>query len=155
MTLKRAFNTTIRTLMITVAFVLIIAVGPHGCYGEIAAAINYICLAAVAFHVSQHTAITTHLLWIMHFCWLHYNVILTDWAVSSRPAGQTFTVTISVVACGVVGTVDTHFRAMLAIIASWTNCNTRNATCKMTCTSLGRDLCRIFLFEISKAYSNI
>lgn len=51
---------------------------------------------------------------------------LTDGAVSSSPASQAFTVTIPVVACGVVGTVNTHFRTLFAIKASWANCKTHN-----------------------------
>lgn len=42
-------------------------------------------------------------------------------AVSRGPAGQTLAVTVPVVACGVVGTVDTHFRTQFAVVTSWTN----------------------------------
>lgn len=105
---------------------------------------------------SNHTAFTTDNALFL----LLYNVTLTYGAVSSRPAGQTFTVAVPVVTCGVVGTVDTHFRALLAIIASWTNCNTHTmkpvkwpALAYME-TNVEYSCIILFLVEIRKAYSN-
>lgn len=41
--------------------------------------------------------------------------------VRSSPSRQTLTVTVPVVACGVVGTVNTHLGALFAVVSSWTN----------------------------------
>lgn len=50
---------------------------------------------------------------------------LTFGAVGAGPAGQTLTVTVPVAACGVVGTVNAHFRTPFAVVARRTNCNTQ------------------------------
>ena len=52
------------------------------------------------------------------------SVSLTYGAVCRRPAGQTFTVAVPGIACGVVDTVDTHFGTQFSIEASWTYCKT-------------------------------
>lgn len=52
------------------------------------------------------------------------DVALTFGAVGCSPARQTFTVTITGVAGGVVGTLIAHFRTHLAVVASRTNCKT-------------------------------
>lgn len=55
--------------------------------------------------------------------------VLTYGAVGGGPAGQTFTVTVPVVARGVVGTVDAHLRALFAVVADRTNCKTDKRRC--------------------------
>lgn len=42
-------------------------------------------------------------------------------AVSRSPARQTLTVTVPMVTCGVVGTVNTHLGTLLTIVTSWTS----------------------------------
>lgn len=71
-------------------------------------------------------------------------VTLTYGAVGSSPARQTFTVAVPVVACGVVGTGNTHLRTQFAIVASWTHCRTHNVMYETTapdCIERRRCLC--------------
>lgn len=79
----------------------------------------FCCYCTTPFNISSDKIIT-------------YHVALTYGAVGRRPARQTLTVAVPVVACGVVGTVNTHLRAEFAIKAGRTDCKTDSVTCEMT-----------------------